>query len=202
MSDLDATALLDLVAARRGHFRLESGYHGALWLDLDALFADARAVDPLVTRLADALGAHAPDLVCGPLLGGAFLAQLVALKLGVPFCFTERVPDDVADGGALFRARYALPRAFADRVRGERVALVDDVVSAGSSLRATDDVLVSHGATIAAVGALLLLGDAGADHFDALGIPVEAPLRAPYEIWPPDACPLCAAHVPLESGAA
>lgn len=42
MSEPTAAAFLELVSARRGHFRLESRHHGALWLELDTLFADAR----------------------------------------------------------------------------------------------------------------------------------------------------------------
>jgi orotate phosphoribosyltransferase len=41
MSEPTAKAFLDLVAARHGHFRLESGHHGRLWLDLDSLFAES-----------------------------------------------------------------------------------------------------------------------------------------------------------------
>ncbi len=40
-------SFLTLVSGRRGHFRLESGHHSDLWLDLDPLFADPLAVDPL-----------------------------------------------------------------------------------------------------------------------------------------------------------
>ncbi|MDQ3996992.1 MAG: hypothetical protein M3303_08225 [Gemmatimonadota bacterium] len=46
-------AFVELVAARRGHFRLESGHHGALWLDLDALFAESRRIAPFVAALAN-----------------------------------------------------------------------------------------------------------------------------------------------------
>ncbi|MEO8621659.1 MAG: orotate phosphoribosyltransferase, partial [bacterium] len=91
MSETSTSAFLELVAGRRGHFQLESGHHGALWLDLDALFAVPARIDPFVTALANAIRPHNVDGVCGPLLGGAFLAQLVAQKLSAEFCFTERV---------------------------------------------------------------------------------------------------------------
>ena len=188
--------LLALVGGRRGHFRLESGHHGGLWLDLDALFADARRIEPFVARLADALRPHGPDMICGPLLGGAFLAQLVARVLGVEFCHTERVTP--AEGDGLFRARYRLPPAFRERVRGTRVAMVDDVMSAGSALRGTLAELEMYGAAPVAAGALLVLGDAGLAHFAARGIPVEAVVRDAYDLWVPADCPLCARGVPLE----
>lgn len=199
-SRTDAAAFLELVSGRRGHFRLESGHHGGLWLDLDPLFADPRRIEPFVARLADALRPHAAQAVCGPLLGGAFLAQLVAHALGTEFCFTERVLP--AGDGGLYRARYRLPPGLAARVRGKRLALVDDVMSAGSALRGTYAELRARGALPVAAGALLVLGSAGADFFAGEGVAVEAVARDRYELWLPEECPLCAAGVPLEDVAA
>jgi len=199
MSDTSAAAFLTLVAGRRGHFRLESGHHAGLWLDLDPLFAEPRRIAPFVAALAGAIRPHAVSAVCGPLLGGAFLAQLVAHALDVEFCFTERVA--VGDGG-LYRARYLLPPAFAERVRGKRVAMVDDVMSAGSALRGTFAELRAHGAEPVVAGALLVLGTAGADYFAEHRVAVEAVARDRYDLWLPDACPLCASGALLENVAA
>ena len=160
MSETNLAAFLSLVSGRRGHFRLESGHHGGLWLDLDPLFADTCRIEPFAAALADAMRPHGAEIVCGPLLGGAFLAQLVAHRMGVEFSFTERVMPPDASG--LYAARYRLPPALAARVRGKRVAIVDDVMSAGSALRGTHAELRSHGATVVAAGALLVLGSAGA----------------------------------------
>ncbi|HYH78739.1 MAG TPA: phosphoribosyltransferase family protein [Longimicrobium sp.] len=200
MSEADTAAFLELVRGRRGHFRLESGHHGGLWLDLDALFTDTRRIEPLVAGLTRALRAHGVDAVCGPMLGGAFLAQLVAHALGVEFLYTERVAP--AAGGGLYPVRYPLPRALAGRVRGKRIAIVDDVMSAGSALRGTFAELQAHGGTVAVAGALLVLGETGAAFFAEQGIPVEAFARDEYPLWLPDACPLCADGVPLEDAAA
>jgi hypothetical protein len=57
------------------------------------------------------LRGHAVDVVCGLLLGGALLAQLVAQSLAADFCFTERSAVK-ADG--LFGTRYELPPAHGD----------------------------------------------------------------------------------------
>ena len=189
-------SILKLVSGRRGHFRLESGHHSDLWLDLDSLFADAEAVDPFVAALSDALRPYNASLICGPLIGGAFLAQLVARALGVEFCFTERVVAGPGEG--LFRTTYRLPRAFATRVAGKRVALVDDVMSAGSALRGTHAALQADGAIPVVAGALLVLGTTGADFFGQRGMPVEAVVRDRHALWTPTDCPLCAAGVALE----
>src|SRR5216684_6411890 len=98
MSDPNAAAFLELVDGRRGHFRLESGHHSALWLDLDPLFAAPLRIEPLVSVLTNALRPYEVTGVCGPLLGGAFLAQLVAQALGVQFSFTERVTTSPGSG--------------------------------------------------------------------------------------------------------
>lgn len=195
MSDTGVAAFLELVSGRRGHFRLESGHHGGLWLDLDPLFADTRRIEPFVAALADSLRRYQVDAVCGPLLGGAFLAQLVAHQLGTEFFFAERV---VPSGDGLYQVRYPLPRALAGRVRGKRIAIVDDVMSAGSALRGTYAELQSHGANVVAAGALLVLGTAGATYFAEQGIAVEATARDEYPLWLPESCPLCADGVPLE----
>jgi orotate phosphoribosyltransferase len=136
-------------------------------------------------------------MICGPLLGGAFLAQLVARELHLPFCFTDRIQSEAGVG--MYHTRYRLPSAFNARVRGQRVAIVDDVMSAGSALRGTFIALHSQGAITVAAGSLLQLGDAGSSYFESKQIPVVAVARDNYELWLPESCPLCAQAVPLES---
>ncbi|MEO8562297.1 MAG: orotate phosphoribosyltransferase [bacterium] len=196
MRTTDVAAFLALVSGRRGHFELESGHHGGLWLDLDPLFLEPARVAPFVERLAGVLARHRPSLICGPLLGGAFLAQLVARELDLRFCFTERVMPAECDG--LYRASYRLPHAFAPHVRGARIAIVDDVMSAGSASRGTFAELDAHGAVTVAAGALLVLGDAGSSWFAERGVPVEACARDAYDLWEPATCPRCAEGMPLE----
>ncbi len=196
MSEVTASAFLAMVAGRRGHFQLESGHHGRLWLDLDALFAEAKRIEPFVAALTSAVRPYEVTAVCGPLLGGAFLAQWVARELSVTFCFTERVMGAKTSG--LYQASYRLPKAFVERIRGARVAIVDDVMSAGSALRGTYEELQLHGAIVVVAGTLLSLGSTGADFFAEAGVPVEAVTRDEYELWPPQTCPLCVAGQPLE----
>ena len=191
-----SSRVLDLVSARDGHFQLESGYHSGLWLDLDSLFIEPDKVAPLVSDLAGSISAHQPSVVCGPLVGGAFLAQLVANELGIEFCHTEKV--GTAEITGLYQVEYVLPRAFRGRVGGAKVALVDDVMSAGSSLRATFTTLRELGAIPVVVGALMVLGSKGEVFFRDLGVPVEAVERRDYQVWEPAQCPLCASRVPIE----
>jgi orotate phosphoribosyltransferase len=196
-TEITAATFLTLAAARPGHFQLESGHHSGLWLDLDSLFADPRRIKPFVDTLADALRPHQVSVVCGPLLGGAFLAQLVAQTLAAEFCFTERVMPAELDG--LFQARYVLPPAFRQRLRGKRIAIVDDVMSAGSALRGTYAELKTQDAAPVVAGALLVLGSMGADFFAGKGLAVEAAARASYDLWLPADCPLCIGGLVLEN---
>jgi orotate phosphoribosyltransferase len=99
----------------------------------------------------------------------------------------------------LYQATYQLPPAFADRVRGARIAMVDDVMSAGSALRGTYIELQRHGATPVVAGALMVLGNAGADFFAEKHVAVEAVVREEYLLWLPSECPLCRAGTPLEN---
>ena len=191
----DGADILALVTGRRGHFRMESGLHAALWLDLDPLFSDAHRIEPFVRSLADAIRSHHVDAVCGPMVGGAFLAQLLAERLRVEFAYAERIASP-HDG--LFRAEYRVPRSLGSRLAGRRVAIVDDVMSAGSSLRATHATLATYGAVPVVVGALLVLGSAGVAYFEGRGLPVVSAGRAEYESWTPEECPLCRDEVPLE----
>lgn len=187
------TSFLDLARARRGHFQMESGLHSGLWFDLDAAFIDQAALDPFVTKLAQSLRRHDVEAVCGPLTGGAFLAQLVSRLLGSDFYFTAPT-----NGGAPSTRRYQLPHGTGHRLLGKRVALVDDVMSAGSSLRATLTEVEAHGAIPVVVGTLYVLGATGATFFSERGLRVETTGRAAFDSWPPPECPLCAAGVPIE----
>jgi len=191
----DGEPLLDLVTGRRGHFRMESGLHAALWLDLDPLFADVQRIEPFVHAVTDALRPHDISAVCGPMVGGAFLAQLLAERLRIEFAYAERV---TRTNEGLFRAEYRIPRSLGARLAGRRVAIVDDVMSAGSSLRATRAALAMCDAIPVVVGALLVLGSTGADHFAAIGMPVVSAERADFECWTPTECPLCRDGTPLE----
>ncbi|MFN2564403.1 MAG: orotate phosphoribosyltransferase [Gemmatimonadaceae bacterium] len=199
MSETTASAFMKLVAGRRGHFRLESGYHGALWLDLDALFVEPKRIAPFVAALTGAIREYDVSAVCGPLLGGAFLAQLVAQALDVEFWYMERVMPASVLANGLYPVRYVLRPVIAARAHERRVAVVDDAMSAGSALRGTFAELRAHGARPVVAAAILVLGTTGADFFARHSVPVEAVAREPYDLWAPGECPLCADGVPLET---
>jgi len=189
--------ILSSLAARHGHFKTESGYHTDLWIDLETLCRRPAAVQPLARALAQQIRAHAVDAVCGPLNEGAFIALMVAGELGCDFTYAERFAD--RDNPTLFPVRYALPAVLRPIVAGKRLAIVNDVISAGSAVRGAWVDLHTHGAKVVAIGCLLVLGEAIETFAAERELVIEALERSPYRLWTPAECPLCAAHVPLES---
>lgn len=186
--------LTDLLAARRGHFMLESGHHGDLWLDLDALFVRPRLVAEFAIELAQRLSRHGIDSVCGPVVGGALVAQTVAADLDAALYWSE--PGARTDG--LYGVEYRIPNAVRARIRGRAVAIVDDVINAGSATRATFADLEACGARPVAIGALLILGEAAERFAAERGVALERVAALPNTLWTPAECPLCATGEPLE----
>lgn len=80
-------------------------------------------------------------------------------------------------------------------MRGQRVAIVNDVINAGSAVRGTVASLHGCGATPVAIGTLTVYGEAAGN----LALPLETLASFPGQIWSPGACPLCADAVPLTS---
>ena len=188
--------LVNLLAARNGHFKLESGHHGTLWLDLDPLFLRPTRLERFVVELANGLSQYDVEAVCGPLAGGAFLAQSVASVLDIEFYYTERfVPPERE---ALYPVKYQIPNSFREMVHGKNVAIVDDVINAGSAVRGTLAELQSCGANPVVIGALLVLGSLARRFFADQNVPVEYVAHLPNELWVPSECPLCASQIWLE----
>jgi len=187
--------LIELAHPRQGHFDLGTGFHGDVWLDLDALFSRPALLRPHVEVLADRLRDHGADAVCGPLEGGAFLAYALADRLGLAFLPAYRAPGrEVAAGTA-----YQLAGADGDGkgIGGWRVAIADDAVNAGTAVRACAGQLRDRGAVPVAVAALLAVGPAGEVVPAALSVPFYSVDAVASQAWRPDDCPLCADGIPL-----
>jgi orotate phosphoribosyltransferase len=186
--------LLSMIGARRGHFRLESGHHGDLWLDLDSLFRRPGRLRPAVEMLARCIAEHEVEVVCGPLSGGAFVAQMIAVELDIEFCYTGRTRPP--RGSDLYSARYRLPEGVS--VGRRRVAVVDDVINAGSAVRSTLAALRDGQAAPVAIGALLVLGMPASALAAEQGLALETVAQIDNRLWAPEDCPLCATDAELE----
>ncbi len=193
MAAMVEQALLAAVSAARGHFRYESGHHGDLWLDLDRLFVEARSMQAWVSALAAHSAALAPQVVCGALSGGAFVAQLMAIQLGVQFAFTERL------GLPTGAVQYALPKGLAAVVQGKRVLVVDDAINAGSALRGTLTDLEQYAVQVVGIASLFVMGEAAEEIAQAHGVPLISMVRLTRNLWLPETCPLCQANIALST---
>src|SRR5260370_13621705 len=123
------------MARRSGHFRFESGHHGDRWLEPDLLLQRPTALRPFAIAFSQRLRRHGFEVVCGPLTGGAFLAQMVAEDRAVAFAFAERFAPPPSD--ALYQVRYRVPDALRAGFRAATVAIVNAVPHAGSAVRGT-----------------------------------------------------------------
>ncbi|HUB58967.1 MAG TPA: hypothetical protein VL975_00775 [Candidatus Micrarchaeia archaeon] len=127
---------------------------------------------------------------------GAYVALLVALELGCDFVYAERFANPSLEG--LFPVEYRLPKALHGAVKGKGVAIVNDVISAGSAVRGAFRDLQFLGAEVIGIGALFGLGDS-ADKFAAKKhIALELLQRMPHNLWTREECPLCAAGKAIE----
>jgi orotate phosphoribosyltransferase len=186
-----------LVPARSGHFDLNTGYHGDVWLDLDALFLRPATLRPHLRLLADYLQEYRIEAICGPMEGGALLAFALADLLETAFLPAYRCSDprnaDVAG--------YRLP-AVGGGLSGWRVAVVDDAINAGTAVVSCFRQLRDAGAVPVAVAALLSLGDAPAIVAATMSVPFYAAGSISSRAWRAGECPLCARGVPLTDPAA
>jgi orotate phosphoribosyltransferase len=186
-----------LLPKREGHFVFESGHHGQVWLDLELLFLRPERVQPLAEALADRLRGYQAEAVCGPLVEGAFVGLMVASSLRVPFSYSEPVRDRRSTD--LFPVSYPIPKSLGPKLRGRRVAIVNDVINAGSAVRGTLASLKECGAQPVAIGTLAVYGCAATNLAATHGVALESLASFPNRIWEPSACPLCANGVPLSA---
>ena len=179
--------LVGLLRTRRGHFLLESGHHGDLWLELDLLFVRPARLEAFAAELGARLAAHGAEVVCGPLTGGAFVAEMIAVRLDLEFCWTER-----SESG------HRIPGGLRAGLEGKAVAVADDVVNAGSATGAALAELRACGARAVALGALVTLGTGAEELAAREGLALERLATLPNTLWDPSECPMCAAGTPLD----
>jgi orotate phosphoribosyltransferase len=190
------TDLLQLLVARRGHFKLESGHHGNLWLDLDQLFLRPAALQPFARQLADRLAQYRLNAVCGPLVGGAFIAQMVAIELNIEFYYTEKTVPPQPTG--LYPFAYRIPVSVLQLLQEKRIGIIDDVINAGSAVRSSFAALQSCQAKPVVLGALLVVGNSLYEFCAGQHLALETITRLSSSLWAPAECPLCASQIALE----
>jgi orotate phosphoribosyltransferase len=122
---------------------------------------------------------------------------MVAEELVLPFTYSA--PLAASSPERLFPVKYRIPAPLRPKLKGRRVALVNDVIGAGSAVRGTLDDLRACGARVTVIGALAVAGDAALRIAEEHEIPLESLARIPSGMWAPADCPLCAQGQPLTS---
>jgi orotate phosphoribosyltransferase len=166
-----------------GHFRLSSGLHSNRYLQCALILQWPERARRIGDALAALLGSFSPSVVVGPALGGVIVGHETARALGVRAVFTER-----KDGEMQLRRGFAFSPE-------EPAVVVEDVFTTGKSTRETIAAVERRGARVVAAGSIVERGLAP----DALTVPWRSLLAVDAPAWPENACPLCAAGVPIEA---
>lgn len=172
----EAGALLD------GHFLLSSGRHSPVYLQCALVLQHPDLAEDLCGRLARPFADEGVETVLAPAIGGIVAAHEVARALGARAVFAERVAG-----------RMTLRRGFG-LGQGERVLLLEDVVTTGGSLREVQRLAREAGAEVVAVAALVDR-TGGADA--GFGMPLTALARLEAPTYDPEDCPQCRQGLPL-----
>jgi orotate phosphoribosyltransferase len=173
-------------AFHTGHFRLTSGLHSPEYLQSALVLAHPRHAETLGRELAARILALLPQenvaLVISPALGGLIIGHEVARALGVRFLFTERDAD----------RKMSLRRGFT-LAPGERVVVVEDVITTGGSTKEVIDIVRAAGAIPVAAGSIIDRSGGAVD----LGIPRAALETLHVVAYSPEECPMCRAGEPV-----
>jgi orotate phosphoribosyltransferase len=185
MPPVTAGTILDLFrrvgALLEGHFRLTSGLHSPGYLQCALVLQHPREAETCGAAIAERVAPLGVQTVLSPALGGIVIGQEVARALGVRAIFAER-----QDGALALRRGFSLSR-------GERVLVVEDVVTTGGSTRETIAVARAAGATV--IGAAAIIDRSGGEQ--GLDVPFHALATVTFPTYQQDACPMCASGQPV-----
>jgi orotate phosphoribosyltransferase len=193
-------------ALREGHFQLKSGRHGDAYVEKFAVLSDPAATSELCGFWAAAFGSSAHgdgerarvDLVAGPTTGGVILAFETGRQLGVRAIFAEEVRDPDGSTRREFRRGFRIEP-------GERVLLVDDILTTGGSILAMLPAVEAMGGEIVECVILVDRSRGGTNTLTSPATGRSYPLRSLWRLdlptYEPGAstCPRCADGTPLHT---
>lgn len=164
-----------------GHFRLSSGLHSEKYLQCALVLQHPDAAGRIGAAMAGLFADEKPDCVVGPAIGGIVVAQEVGRALGVRAMFSEREGD-----------RMTLRRGFSIE-KGERVLIVEDVITTGGSVQEAVDALVGLGANVVGVGVIIDRSGGRA----SFSVPFKSLAKLEVDAFTEDECPLCRRGEPV-----
>jgi len=166
---------IDTGAILEGHFLLTSGLHSPLYVEKFQVLQYPNYTAQLCEALANKFAGENVEVVVGPVTGGILLAHEVGKSLGTRAIFTERE-----------NGKMTLRRGFVIKP-GERVLIVEDIVTTGGSVQEVLDVVLEHGGVPVGIGMLVDRSGGKA----SFGIPHKALLNLTVTTYQPEQCPMC-----------
>jgi len=169
-------------AIQKGHFKLTSGVHSDTYIQCAQVMQHPEFMHNLCSELGKKFRGDDIDVIVGPAIGGIIMAHVMARVLGpwVRAIFTERE-----------NGKMTLRRSF-EIIQGEKVLVVEDVTTTGSSVREVIDIVNSRQGKVVGVGVLI---DRSGGKVD-FGIKTEKLLTVEIETYLPEECPLCKKGIP------
>ena len=174
--------LIETSAIMEGHFLLTSGLHSPRYVEKFNVLQKPVYTEKLCRAMAEKFKDANIETVVGPVTGGILLAHETGKALGTRAIFTER-----ENGKMTFRRGFTLHD-------GERVLIVEDIVTTGGSIREVIDVVKEHGGIPVAVSMLVDRSGGKATFGD---VPSTALLHMDVQTYQPDECPLCKQGIPM-----
>ena len=174
--------LIETSAIMEGHFLLTSGLHSPRYVEKFNVLQKPVYTEKLCRAMAEKFKDANIETVVGPVTGGILLAHEAGKALGTRAIFTER-----ENGKMTFRRGFTLHE-------GERVLIVEDIVTTGGSIREVIDVVKEHGGIPVAVSMLVDRSGGKATFGD---VPSTALLHMDVQTYQPDECPLCKQGIPM-----
>ncbi len=174
MTNAEALAIFrDTGALLEGHFVLRSGWHSRQYFQCALALQQMPIVERFGKALADQVRHLAPQTVIAPAMGGLVIGQEVARQLGVRFIFVEK-----EDGKLVLRRGFKI-------AAGEKILVVEDVVTKGGRVQETMDIVNARGGQLLGV-AMVVDRSGGAVK---LGVPMFSLIQLLVESFPPDQLP-------------
>ena len=171
-------------ALREGHFVLSSGLHSPVFLQKNLVFMDTARCARLCKALAEKITASVGpvDVAISPAVGGIIPGYETARWLGVPSMYVER------EGG-----EFRLRRGFHVEP-GQRVVMVEDIVTTGLSSRECIAAIRAAGGTVVSAACIVDRSGGRAD----VGVPLVALATLDVPAYPADTLPPELAALPVE----
>jgi orotate phosphoribosyltransferase len=170
----DSGALLE------GHFILRSGLHSHQYFQCALALQQMPIVEKIGRALADKGRPLGAVTVIAPALGGLVIGQEVARQLGVRFIFPEK-----EEGKLVLRRGFKI-------ASGEKILVVEDVVTKGGRVQETIDIVREHGGNVVGVATIVDRSN-GTVNF---GVPFASLIALQVEVFKPDQLPPDLAAIP------